>query len=244
MWANPQAFKDAVYGKSIDVDGAYGAQCWDLFAYFCQKEKVSCSTYCALTGYAGDLYKLRYQYGYDKFFEFFYPRHAVRGDWIFWDGHVAMVWDVYNDGGVLCLGQNQNGVKKVTLKTYKLGTALGCMRFKRWMHMNGWLKSNGKWYFFENGDKVTGWKLITWSKGTHWFHFNKEGAMETGWQEITYQGAKRWFYFDPADGYMYTGDHQIKGEWYHFDKGGVMATGEVEHVMIFNSSGELIGGEA
>ncbi len=89
MFKSPQAFYDAVIGKSIDMDGAYGAQCWDLFDFYCAKQGVTCSRYCALTGFAGDLYKLRYQYGYDKYFEFFYPKNAKRGDWYFSDRHVA-----------------------------------------------------------------------------------------------------------------------------------------------------------
>lgn len=132
FYKSPQAFYDATYGKSIDVDGAYGAQCWDLFAFFVQKEGIPCSTYCKLTGYAGDLYKLRYDYGYNKYFDFFYPKNAKKGDWIFWDQHVAMVWSVKGNT-VTCLGQNQGGIKRVTLKDYTLSTALGCMRYYPWM---------------------------------------------------------------------------------------------------------------
>ena len=131
---NPQSFNTATLGKSIDVDGAYGAQCWDLFAFFCQKEGLNVNTYCSLTGYAGDLYKKRYEKNYDKYFEFFYPHHAVRGDWIFWDQHVAMVWDVdISHDRVNCLGQNQGGIKRVTFKEYKLSSALGCMRYIPWI---------------------------------------------------------------------------------------------------------------
>lgn len=245
---NPQQFYDYTYNKAFNTDGAYGAQCWDLFDLFCQKQGVTCSRYCALTGYAGDLYKLRYQYGYDKYFEFFYPKNARRGDWYFSDHHVAMVWDVYSDGKVLLLGQNQSGKKYTTLKTYNLSDALGMMRYKGWIEpMNGWVKSNGKWYFFEEGNKVTGWKKISWSKGTDWFYFMADGVMMAdGWLELTYNKKKCWFWFD-ENGVMATGIKIIrwKGEnkVFLFDKDGVMQIGTHEVELTFDSSGILTGGK-
>lgn len=244
MYKDPQAFYDRWYGKSVDVDGAYGAQCWDAFAKFCIDEGVKCSTYCALTGYAGDLYKLRYKYGYDNYFEFFYPKNAKRGDWIFWDQHVAMVWDVYSNGTVLCFGQNQGGIKRFTLKTYNLGSALGCMRWKGWIQaMSGWIKSNNKWYYFIDGEKVTGWKKISWSKGTSWFYFGKDGAMVTGWQQLTYKGKKEWFWFDENGAMAENVFRFIDHNWYVFNGDGVLQTGTIALTLEFDSSGKLIGGK-
>ena len=241
MWANPQAFKDAVYGKSIDMDNAYGAQCWDLFDFYCTQQGVTCSRYCALTGYAGDLYKLRYKYGYDKFFDFFYPKNAKRGDWYFSDHHVAMVWDVYDDGTALLLGQNQSGIKKVTLKKYKLSDALGMMRWRKWM--DGWQKENGKWYYYINGKKTTGWKKIAYKGKDCWFFFDSDGVMITGWRLITYKGKKEWFWFDDKGVMAENILRWVKNNWYYFDADGVMVTGEIELTLEFDSSGRLIGGK-
>lgn len=246
FYKNPQAFNTATLGKSIDVDGAYGAQCWDLFAFFCQKEKLAVNTYCNLTGYAGDLYKERYSKGYDHYFDFFYPKNAKRGDWIFWDQHVAMVWDVdLTHDRVNCLGQNQGGVKRVTFKEYKLSSALGCMRYNPWGEdgMNGWIKSNGKWYFFRNGEKLTGWQKLTWSKGESWFYFDKEGVMATGWRLITYKGKKEWFYFYDTGAMAGACVRKIKDAWYAFNKDGVMQTGTITATLEFDTSGALIGGK-
>lgn len=144
-YKDPQSFYDAVIGKSVDTDNyppKQKFQCWDLKSKFVIDEGLNVNMYCNLTGYAGDLYKLRYEKGFDKYFDFFYPKHAKRGDWIYWDRHVAMVWDVdlANDR-VLCLGQNQSGHPYVDLKWYKLSTALGCMRYYPWIKgetsMNG-----------------------------------------------------------------------------------------------------------
>ena len=245
MYKDPQAFYDKWYGKSVDVDGAYGAQCWDAFAKFNIDEGCPCSTYCALTGYAGDLYKLRYKYGYDNYFEFFYPKNAKRGDWIFWDQHVAMVWDVYSNGTVLCFGQNQGGIKRFTLKTYNLGSALGCMRWKGWIQaMSGWIKSNGKWYYFDkDGNKLTGIHKLKWSGGEDTFLFNSEGIMLTGWQ--LYKG--KWYYFNPSSGAAVKGTHRLlwkgkEGTYYFDPESFAMQTGEIIMTLTFDASGALIGG--
>ena len=245
---DPKAYYNYAYGKSIDTDNfprSQKYQCFDTFADDCKKESMNVDLYCSITGYAGDLYKLRYEKGYDKYFEFFYPKHAQRGDWIFWDRHVAMVWNVdLEKDRVQCLGQNQGGVPYVNLKWYTLSTALGCMRYKEWIKpMNGWIKSNGKWYFFRNGEKLTGWQKLTWSKGESWFYFDKEGVMATGWRLITYKGKKEWFYFYDTGAMAGNCMRMIKDNWYLFDKDGVMQTGTHTVNLEFDSSGALIGGK-
>lgn len=246
---NPQAFYDAVIGKGIDVDNfpiPKKNQCWDLKAYFCYKEQLKVDLYCNLTGYAGDLYKRRYEKGFDNYFEFFYPRHAKKGDWIYWDQHVAMVWDVdLQNDRVLCLGQNQSGHQYVDLKWYKLSTALGCMRYKRWIQaMSGWIKSNGKWYYFDkDGNKLTGIHKLKWSGGEDTFLFNSEGVMLTEWQ--LYKG--KWYYFDPSSGAAVKGTHRLlwkgkEGTYYFDPETCVMQTGEIIMTLTFDASGALIGG--
>lgn len=241
---NPQGFKTHTLGKSIDMDNfpkSQKYQCWDLFAYFCTKENLDVNTYCNLTGYAGDLYKQRFAKGFDKYFEFFYPKHAQRGDWIFWDGHVAMVWDVdLTHDRVNTLGQNQ-GVPRVNLKEYRLSTALGCMRYIPWMNngMNGWIRNEGNWYYFDHGEYLTGWHQLTWSKGQDWFYFESNGHMVTGWKTIKYKGKQCRFYFD-ENGAMVTSGHEVGGNWYFFDKDGVMQTGDINVTAVFDESGKMV----
>lgn len=49
-------FKNQVLGKAYDVDGAYGAQCWDGYAYYMQWLGQN-PAWCTSTGYASDIYE-------------------------------------------------------------------------------------------------------------------------------------------------------------------------------------------
>lgn len=120
------------YGRTYDIDGYYGAQCWDYFAYFNQYFKLSLNCHCARTGYVGDLWYLRYQYGYQKYFEFIYNKNLVRdGDWIFYEQHVGM----YYRGKLY--GQNQYGKSYVTAIPMYWTGFLGIMRYRFWTKEKG-----------------------------------------------------------------------------------------------------------
>ena len=84
-------------------------------------------------------------------------------------------------------------------------------------HYNKWVQQSGNWNFYnENGNKVTGWKLINGS----WYYFNGQGIMQTGWQSI--HGT--WYYFNTS-GAMQTDWKMINGAWYYFNESGGMQTG-------------------
>ena len=124
-------------GKSFDTDNypLQKYQCWDWFDRWCSVVGVPCSRYCALTGYVGDLWKLKYEYGYDEYFDFVTDVKLFQnGDWIFWNSHVAM----YYDG--MQVGQNQGSISQPrVLHPYVTETALnkngilGAMRWKKWI---------------------------------------------------------------------------------------------------------------
>lgn len=109
----PREFRDVVLGKRFDVDNfppSNPYQCFDLFSYCLIVLGIPVDTYCAITGYVSDLWKLRDQYGYYQYFDYIYDaKQLINGDWCFWDrgnsshpsGHVCM----YYDGKAL--GQNQ-----------------------------------------------------------------------------------------------------------------------------------------
>lgn len=55
MTKSYQEFKNMVLGKAYDIDGAYGAQCWDGYAYYMQYLGYN-PAWCTSTGYAQDIY--------------------------------------------------------------------------------------------------------------------------------------------------------------------------------------------
>ena len=55
MTKSYQEFKNMVLGKAYDVDGSYGAQCWDGYAYYMQYLGLK-PAWCTSTGYAQDIY--------------------------------------------------------------------------------------------------------------------------------------------------------------------------------------------
>lgn len=123
----PIQWYNMTVGKKYDIDGYYGYQCWDYFAYFCRYFNLSMVTHCSLTGYAGDIWKLRLNNGALKYFQFIYNVNELRdGDWCFWDRHVAM----YYKG--MEVGQNQNGNPAVSSIRFIPEGFLGAFRYINW----------------------------------------------------------------------------------------------------------------
>lgn len=110
----------------------------------------------------------------------------------------------------------------------------------------GWEYKDKKWYFYDNGVLVKGWKKIQWKQGNDWFWFDSNGVMVTGWRKINWSGKDRWFYFT-QDGAMVTGlqylEWQGKKDWYLFDQNGAMVTGKQKAEIVLNGSGQLTGGK-
>lgn len=120
----PNEFYKDVIGRKIDVDGAYGNQCVDLFHYYCDKHKIPYAN--TVTGWAGGLFTHRKDH-YRKYFDIIpYFNNVKTGDWIFTTNpeHVAM----WYDGKML--GQNQDGkLGAVNLKPFA-GRFLGAYRLR------------------------------------------------------------------------------------------------------------------
>ena len=101
---------------------------------------------------------------------------------------------------------------------------------------SGWVKTDGKWYFYESGDLKTGWVKT----GGKWYYLDDLGVMQTGfvkvdgsWDYLSSSGAmftgwgtdgNSWFYFD-GSGAMKTGWLKENGVWYYLDASGIMKTG-------------------
>lgn len=125
----PEDWYNDTIGRSYDTDNyprSNPYQCWDYFDVFCRRIGCTSSRYCARTGYVGDLWELRYKYGYQTCFDFITPDKLREGDWVFWKQHVAF----YYDGDEV--GQNQNGRRYVSAVPMNWNGILGAMRYKKW----------------------------------------------------------------------------------------------------------------
>lgn len=100
---------------------------------------------------------------------------------------------------------------------------------------DGWSWNGGKWYFYKNGQPVTGWKL---ELGVA-YYLDESGAVTTGWAEVegkqryfTATGAlvKGWFYTEEgqmyllSDGSAATGLTEIAQDLYAFSDEGFLQT--------------------
>lgn len=102
-----------------------------------------------------------------------------------------------------------------------------------------WHKADGKWYFYRNGVKQTGWvldcnkwylldkngvMLTGWQQDKgKWYLLGSDGAMLTGWQKVN----NKWYYMD-SSGKMLIGWVYLGGKWYYLYANGEMAVGEIE----------------
>jgi glucan-binding YG repeat protein len=81
----------------------------------------------------------------------------------------------------------------------------------------GWYEEYGYWYYAdENGEDVTGWKLI----GGKWYYFYDSGEMATGTEYI--DGS---YYHLTDSGAMFTGWYKEYGDWYYYLSNGKRASG-------------------
>lgn len=124
-----------------------------------------------------------------------------------------------------------------------------------------WVKSYEDWYYFENGEMVTGWKTIGnkryyFEPGGGWMYsgpmyvyedsryycFGSDGALTsdaTRWAEKW----GYWYYFEKGD--AATGWRLIGGKWYYFEDDCAMKTGWLElndKWYYFNSNGAMLTG--
>ena len=81
---------------------------------------------------------------------------------------------------------------------------------------SGWVNSNNKWYYYENGQMLTDWKKLS----GNWYYFNDDGSMRTGWLKLS----DNWYYLND-DGSMRTGWLKLSDNWYYLNDDGSMRTG-------------------
>ena len=131
--STPEAYKNSVYGKCIDLDGKWGSQCVDGFADYNYQYTGRWLSTCG-TGSARGLWDCA-EYNAGTEYELITDPLALQaGDWIIFDGgqygHVGMALGRYNNGYIALLGENQGGtpcpgggsafnIINMSLKTFK-----------------------------------------------------------------------------------------------------------------------------
>lgn len=112
--SSPQAFANSVLGQCIDVDGYYGAQCWDLMAAFWYNYTGRTLSTCGTGAAKGAIADGCWQQNAGNEFTMIWNAWEVQdGDIAFYStgtwGHTGMAMGYYNNGYFTLLGQNQGG---------------------------------------------------------------------------------------------------------------------------------------
>ncbi|MFJ7729593.1 NlpC/P60 family protein [Neobacillus sp. NPDC097160] len=111
---------------------------------------------------------------------------------------------------------SSNGVKVSSLgESYYANTYIGS---KRVDNNSYWYYSGGKWYYYENDTKKTGWLKDNGA----WYYLSANGEMLTDWLKW----ANNWYYLQNS-GEMKTGWLYKDQNWYYLANGGEMKTGWV-----------------
>lgn len=120
---NIQEWMNNVNGKIIDMDGAYGGQCWDLWSNYARNVYgIPAADTNTVDGYAASVYTARYDRS--KALQNTFTREADNytpgyGDVAFWNGngmnHVAIVVRDNGNGTLETMSQNPNKAGYLTL---------------------------------------------------------------------------------------------------------------------------------
>ena len=120
---NIQEWMNSVNGQVVDMDSAYGGQCWDLWSSYARNVYgIPASDTNTVDGYAASVYTERYNHS--QALQNTFTREAgnytpVYGDVAFWNGngmnHVAIVVRDNNNDTLDTMSQNPNKAGYVTL---------------------------------------------------------------------------------------------------------------------------------
>lgn len=120
---NIQEWMNSVNGNVVDMDGAYGGQCWDLWSSYARNVYgIPAADTNTVDGYAASVYSARYDRS--RALQNTFSRKAgnytpVYGDVAFWNGnginHVAIVVRDNGNGTLDTMSQNPNKAGYVTI---------------------------------------------------------------------------------------------------------------------------------
>lgn len=136
-------------------------------------------------------------------------------------GHVGIVTDVYDDGGIRVAQSNYGGTRFFITTHYPPYNIYGqtCIGFIYNPYIGGSWKKNRVGWWWQRTDGT--YPMNAWEEiDGKWYHFNGKGYMQTGWIKLD----NIWYYLN-SNGAMVTGWNKIKDLWYFFDSKGRMKTG-------------------
>lgn len=118
-----QTWLNSVNGQVVDMDGAYGGQCWDLWSSYARNVyNIPAADTNTVDGYAASVYTERYNRS--QALQNTFTREAgnytpVYGDVAFWNGngmnHVAIVIRDNGNGTLSTMSQNPDKAGYVTI---------------------------------------------------------------------------------------------------------------------------------
>lgn len=120
---NIQEWINTVNGQVVDMDGAYGGQCWDLWSSYARNVYgIPATDTNTVDGYAASVYTARYDRSralQDTFSREGADHTPVYGDVAFWNGagmnHVAIVIRDNGNGTLETISQNPNKAGYITI---------------------------------------------------------------------------------------------------------------------------------
>lgn len=124
-------FKERYLGKTVDVDGAWGGQCVDLFNAW-NRDYNNCYINCAPTGYARSLAENKANNGILNYFNETAINNMIEGTVVVYGqckfapvGHVGFFIEDNGDGTFKCLQQNYNNQQVVTINNNPYSGIIG-----------------------------------------------------------------------------------------------------------------------
>lgn len=162
-WISAKQFIDQTKGKKYDMDGAYGAQCWDYADYF-WLQQVGRQLSTGGTGCARGCWSVASARNANagKEFELITAKNKIKyGDWVVLNdgqyGHIGMVTAMnFSKGTVELQSQNQGVIRtKVTRVTFRLSGFLGAFRYKDFWKSNKPVNTKNFVYTVKRGDTLS-----------------------------------------------------------------------------------------
>lgn len=147
--ATYEQIKRETLNKSYDLDGYYGAQCWDFACYVFEHYYNGKRIHCGATGYVQDFATQKKTNGILNFMNDIGLNEILQpGDVCVWGpcaaapySHVALYDSDNGSDEVYFLGQNQNGASYVTVSRISISGIIGVFRAK---NMSGGSTDPGK----------------------------------------------------------------------------------------------------